>query len=48
MTESNAPAVGEAAPMIDATTASGERFDLAAHAGTWVVVYFFPRSNTPG
>jgi len=39
---------GDAAPPIDAPVTQGGRFDLAAQRGKWVVVYFFPRSNTPG
>ena len=42
------PNVGDVAPPIDAETAGGGRFDLAAQAGKWVVVYFYPRANTPG
>lgn len=42
------PAVGEMAPPIEATTAQGEKFSLAEQAGRWVVVYFYPRANTPG
>jgi len=41
-------AVGSEAPQIDAAVTQGGRFDLAAERGKWVVVYFFPRSNTPG
>ena len=40
--------VGEAAPPILATTTTGEPFDLSAHRGEYVVVYFYPRANTPG
>jgi len=40
--------VGDAAPPIRATTTTGEPFDLAAHLGEYVVVYFYPRANTPG
>ncbi len=35
------PRVGEAAPVIRATTLDGERFDLDDHLGRWVVVNFF-------
>ena len=48
MTESVMPAVGARAPALRAVTATGETFDLSEHLGQWVVVYFFPRSNTPG
>jgi len=40
--------VGAQAPDIHADTATGEVFDLEEKRGRWVVVYFFPRSNTPG
>lgn len=40
--------VGDSAPPIDAETATGERFSLAALRGKWVVAYFYPRANTPG
>lgn len=39
---------GDVAPDIEAETATGEHFSLAAQRGKWVVVYFFPRANTPG
>jgi len=42
------PKVGETAPAITATTTTGEPFDLSAHRGEYVVVYFYPRANTPG
>jgi peroxiredoxin Q/BCP len=42
------PRVGQAAPGIDATLTGGGRFVLADHRGEWVVVYFYPRANTPG
>ena len=42
------PAVGAAAPEIDAVASSGERFVLSEQRGTWVVIYFFVRSDTPG
>jgi peroxiredoxin Q/BCP len=42
------PGVGDQAPPIDAETADGIRFSLADQAGRWVVVYFYPRANTPG
>jgi len=40
--------VGQDAPLIKAATATGEEFDLADHAGEFVVAYFYPRANTPG
>jgi peroxiredoxin len=40
--------IGDAAPPIVATTASGEQFDLADWLGGHVAVWFFPRAMTPG
>jgi thioredoxin-dependent peroxiredoxin len=42
------PRVGDPAPAIDAPTATGSRFSLSEQLGKWVVVYFYPRANTPG
>lgn len=42
------PQLGDQAPAIEADTATGGRFSLAGSAGSWVVVYFYPRANTPG
>jgi peroxiredoxin Q/BCP len=42
------PAVGDPAPTIDQPDTQGGRFELADHLGSWVVVYFYPRANTPG
>lgn len=48
MDETVQPGTGDVAPPISATTTTGEPFDLAAHRGEYVVVYFFPRAFTPG
>ena len=42
------PAPGDAAPPIDQPDTQGGRFVLADHLGKWIVVYFYPRANTPG
>jgi peroxiredoxin len=42
------PEVGEEAPAIHATTATGDTFDLADLLGSYVVIWFFPRAMTPG
>ena len=44
----HALAVGDPAPPIESATATGEHFSLAAEAGTWTVVFFYPMANTPG
>ena len=42
------PEIGEPAPPIKAITATGDPFDLADRLGAYVVIWFFPRANTPG
>ena len=39
---------GDKAPAIKLETDKGEKFDLAKHKGKKVVVYFYPRADTPG
>lgn len=41
-------AVGDPAPEFDLPDAEGSRFQLSALKGKWVVLYFYPRDNTPG
>jgi thioredoxin-dependent peroxiredoxin len=40
--------IGDKAPEIRVETDSGEMFDLAAHQGETVILYFYPRADTPG
>ena len=40
--------VGDKAPEIKVETDTGEMFDLAAHHGETVILYFYPRADTPG
>lgn len=40
--------VGHEAPNIDATATGDGAFKLSEQRGSWVVVYFYPRANTPG
>ena len=42
------PQVGDEAPRIEAELTGGGRFVLSDQKGRWVVVYFYPRANTPG
>jgi peroxiredoxin Q/BCP len=42
------PQDGDEAPQIDAGITGGGRFVLSDQRGRWVVVYFYPRANTPG
>ncbi len=45
---SAAPAVGEKAPAFALQSTSGETVRLADLAGQWVVLYFYPKDDTPG
>ncbi len=48
MPQTPMPQPGDPAPEISAAVTGGGGFDLAEHRGKWVVVYFYPRANTPG
>ena len=39
---------GSKAPGVKVQTDSGEQFDLAAHKGKNIVLYFYPKADTPG
>ncbi|HXJ40503.1 MAG TPA: thioredoxin-dependent thiol peroxidase [Bryobacteraceae bacterium] len=39
---------GDKAPLFKVLTDSGEEFDLAAHQNEKIVLYFYPRADTPG
>ncbi len=39
---------GDVAPDIHLQTDAGEDFDLKAHRGRKIVLYFYPRADTPG
>ncbi len=39
---------GDPAPAIKLETDTGEVFDLAAHKGERIILYFYPRADTPG
>jgi peroxiredoxin Q/BCP len=39
---------GATIPKLKGATADGSVIDLAALRGQWVVVYFYPKDNTPG
>jgi peroxiredoxin Q/BCP len=39
---------GDAAPEFKVLTDTGEEFDLAAHQNEKIVLYFYPRADTPG
>jgi len=40
--------VGDKAPLFTVLTDSGEEFDLAQHQSERIVLYFYPRADTPG
>jgi peroxiredoxin Q/BCP len=42
------PKVGEAAPTFSLTDQNGKKHSLADYKGKWVVVYFYPKDQTPG
>jgi peroxiredoxin len=48
MNANKQPQVGQSAPPINATTATGTHFELADCVGSYVVIWFFPRAMTPG
>lgn len=42
------PKVGAAAPDFDLPDQNGERHTLKEYAGKWLVLYFYPKDDTPG
>jgi peroxiredoxin Q/BCP len=40
--------VGDKAPVINAKDENGNNFQLSAHKGKKVILYFYPKDNTPG
>ena len=40
--------VGEKAPAFELQNQNGDAVSLAQYAGRWVVLYFYPRDDTPG
>lgn len=47
-TEANPPVVGTKAPTFTAPSHSGETVKLSQFKGRYVVLYFYPKDNTPG
>ena len=39
---------GTTAPLFTATNHAGETFDLAAQRGHWVLLWWYPKADTPG
>lgn len=52
MTDANPPIVGKALPKttlaLPLALSDGSTTTLSAHAGTWLVLYFYPKDSTPG
>ena len=44
----NSVNVGDTAPVFSLVSQSGERVSLKAYEGQWVVVFFYPKDQTPG
>jgi peroxiredoxin Q/BCP len=44
----SAVALGAAAPKFDLESDSGERVTSADFKGKWLILYFYPKDNTPG
>ena len=42
------PAVGSVAPAFSLKDQSGKTHSLSDYKGKWVVLYFYPKDNTPG
>lgn len=48
MTETTTPAVGKKAPAFTLLDQNGEKVKLSSFAGRKVLVYFYPKADTPG
>ena len=44
----NLPAVGKAAPAFKLLDAKQQPHQLSDYAGKWLVLYFYPKDDTPG
>jgi len=42
------PEAGKPAPAFTAATDAGQRVSLADFRGQWVVLFFYPKDDTPG
>lgn len=42
------PKVGATAPAFSAEDESGARVTLADQEGNWIVLFFYPKDDTPG
>ena len=48
MSTATMPTAGEPAPDFTATTGAGDTVRLADYRGQWVLLYFYPKDDTPG
>jgi peroxiredoxin Q/BCP len=48
MTGPTLPALGKPAPAFTALTDDKKKIRLADYRGRWVVLYFYPKDDTPG
>jgi len=48
VTELTLPAVGKAAPAFTALSDDKKKIRLSDYRGRWVVLYFYPKDDTPG
>jgi thioredoxin-dependent peroxiredoxin len=48
LSRSKAPAVGSVAPEFTLPSQDGSKVSLNDYRGKWVVLYFYPKDQTPG
>jgi peroxiredoxin Q/BCP len=42
------PSVGSSAPQFSTTDDADRPFKLSQHRGKWIVLFFYPKDDTPG
>lgn len=48
LSRSTAPSAGEVAPDFTLPAADGSQVSLKDYRGKWIVLYFYPKDQTPG
>ncbi len=48
LSRSNTPTVGSDAPQVTLPSQEGSQVSLKDYRGRWVVLYFYPKDQTPG
>jgi peroxiredoxin Q/BCP len=48
VSDSTLPAVGSVAPAFTAVTDADVKVKLSEYKGKWVVLFFYPKDDTPG